>query len=127
VDVFRGALGGIVRKPTRTIIGEAGPKAVLPLSSKHGFIGHYQQLYYRAEQCRSNRGTAPGSFFRAFVNIRHRLARPDAAVASKPMQLAPNWVTANQPMNAAIVMRSVLARTGYSTRFAPGWQNRELP
>ena len=32
VDVFRGALGGIVRKPTRTIIGEAGPEAVLPLS-----------------------------------------------------------------------------------------------
>ena len=32
VDVFRGALGGIVRKPTRAIIGKAGPEAVLPLS-----------------------------------------------------------------------------------------------
>jgi hypothetical protein len=31
-DVFRGALGSIVRKPTRAIIGEAGPEAVLPLS-----------------------------------------------------------------------------------------------
>ena len=32
MDVFRGALGGIVRKPTRAIIGKAGPEAVLPLS-----------------------------------------------------------------------------------------------
>ena len=31
-DVLRGALGSIVRKPTRAIIGEAGPEAVLPLS-----------------------------------------------------------------------------------------------
>src|SRR6516164_2974569 len=28
VDVFRGALGGIVRKPTRAIIGKAGPEAL---------------------------------------------------------------------------------------------------
>jgi hypothetical protein len=32
VDVFRGALGGIVRRPTRALIGESGPEAVLPLS-----------------------------------------------------------------------------------------------
>ena len=32
MDVFRGALGSIVRKPTRAIIGKAGPEAVLPLS-----------------------------------------------------------------------------------------------
>jgi len=28
VDVFRGALGGIVRKPTQAIIGKAGPEAL---------------------------------------------------------------------------------------------------
>jgi hypothetical protein len=32
VDVFRGALGGIVKRPTRALIGESGPEAILPLS-----------------------------------------------------------------------------------------------
>ena len=36
---FRGALGGIVRKPTRAIIGEAGPEAVLPLSGNTTSFG----------------------------------------------------------------------------------------
>jgi hypothetical protein len=31
VDVFHGALGGIFRKPTRALIGESGPEAVVPL------------------------------------------------------------------------------------------------
>ena len=39
VDVFRGALGGIVRKPSRATIGEAGPKAVLPLSRNTASLG----------------------------------------------------------------------------------------
>jgi hypothetical protein len=32
VDVFKGAMGGIFRKPTRALIGESGPEAVLPLA-----------------------------------------------------------------------------------------------
>ena len=31
IDFFKGALGGIFRKPTRALIGESGPEAVLPL------------------------------------------------------------------------------------------------
>jgi hypothetical protein len=31
-DLFRGAMGGIFRKPTRALIGESGPEAVLPLA-----------------------------------------------------------------------------------------------
>ena len=32
VDVFKGAMGGILRKPTHALIGESGPEAVIPLS-----------------------------------------------------------------------------------------------
>ena len=31
VDVFKGAMGGIFRRPTQALIGESGPEAVLPL------------------------------------------------------------------------------------------------
>jgi hypothetical protein len=31
-DLYRGALGGIFRRPTRALIGESGPEAVVPLS-----------------------------------------------------------------------------------------------
>jgi hypothetical protein len=32
VDVFKGAMGGIFRRPTQTLLAESGPEAVLPLS-----------------------------------------------------------------------------------------------
>jgi hypothetical protein len=32
VDVFKGAMGGIFRRPTKAIIGESGPEAVVPLA-----------------------------------------------------------------------------------------------
>jgi len=32
VDVFKGAMGGIFRRPTKALIGESGPEAVVPLS-----------------------------------------------------------------------------------------------
>jgi len=31
IDVFKGAMGGIFRRPTQALIGESGPEAVLPL------------------------------------------------------------------------------------------------
>jgi hypothetical protein len=31
VDVFKGAMGGIFRRPTQALIGESGPEAVVPL------------------------------------------------------------------------------------------------
>ena len=37
VDVFKGATGGIVKRATMGLIGEAGPEAVIPLSKAKGF------------------------------------------------------------------------------------------
>jgi hypothetical protein len=39
VDVFKGAAGGIVKRATMGLIGEAGPEAVIPLSKARG-LGH---------------------------------------------------------------------------------------
>jgi hypothetical protein len=36
IDYFKGALGGIFTRPTRALIGEAGPEAVIPLSKAAG-------------------------------------------------------------------------------------------
>jgi len=38
VDVFKGAMGGIFRRPTRALIGEAGPEAVVPLAGAGGAL-----------------------------------------------------------------------------------------
>jgi len=37
-DLYRGALGGIFTRPTKALIGEAGPEAVVPLGAGGGLV-----------------------------------------------------------------------------------------
>jgi tape measure domain-containing protein len=47
IDYFRGALGGVVNRPTRALLGEAGPEMVLPLTgSLMSKLGHTVNLSF---------------------------------------------------------------------------------
>jgi len=43
---YMGAKGGIFTRPTRAIIGEAGPEAVIPLGSNKNDIGSTTNVFY---------------------------------------------------------------------------------
>jgi hypothetical protein len=67
VDVFRGALGGVVNRPTRALIGESGPEMVLPLTgSLMSKLGHTVNLSFGNISFGGSTGDSVG-FIREFA------------------------------------------------------------
>jgi hypothetical protein len=68
IDYFRGAEGGIVRRPTFGLIGEAGPEALLPLNRAGGFGGTTVTVNFNGDIGGVGSGD-PRSVFREFAEL----------------------------------------------------------
>jgi hypothetical protein len=67
IDYFKGALGGIVTRPTHALIGEAGPEAVIPLNKATPGLGSVNVTVNFGNITAGGAASDPRTMFREFA------------------------------------------------------------